>query len=110
MLMEPGLRKASVGRTWHVNRFQRMETAMGDGQPGSTGWLKRSEPGGSRDVLRLVSDQSGSRWEWKPQYQALPNLGEVLLPPVSKFMARSHLSFSPSELPSPRKPTLLRLL
>ena len=74
------------------------------------GWLKWPEPGGSRAVLRWVSDQSGGRWEWKPQYQALPSLGEVLSPRDSKFMARSHLSFSPSELLSPRKPTLLKLL
>lgn len=83
---------------------------MGYGQPGSTGWLKWSESGESRGVLTQALDLSGGRWEWTPQYQALPNLGEVLSPADSKFMARSHLLFSPSELPSPRKPTLLRLL
>lgn len=102
--------KASVGRTWHENCFQRMEAVMGHSQPGSTGWLKWSEAGAGRDVLRWVLDQPEGRWEEKPQSRALPNLGEVLSPPDSKFMAQSHLSFSPSELLSPRKPTLLRLL
>lgn len=110
VLVEPGLCRASAESTQHTNCVQHVETVMGCGQPGSTGWLKWSETGGSRDVLRWALDLSGGRWEWKPQYQALPNLGEVLSPPDSKFVARSHLSFSPSELPSPRKPTLLRLL
>lgn len=107
--MELVLREASVGRIWHVNCFQHMETEMGYSQPGSMGWLKWSGAGNGRDVLSWVLDQPGDRWEWKPKCQALPNLGEVLLPPDSKFMAQSHLSFSPSELLSPRKPTLLRL-
>lgn len=52
VLMELALRKASVGRTWHMNRFQHVETVTGYGQPGSMGWLKWSERGGGRDVLR----------------------------------------------------------
>jgi len=31
---------------------ENMETTIGYGQPGSTGWLKRSESGGGRDELR----------------------------------------------------------
>lgn len=108
VLVELALCKASVGRTWRENCFQYMETVMGYGQPRSTGWPKWSELGGGRDVLRWVLDQSEGTWGWKPQYQALPNLGEVLSPPDS--MAQSHHSFSPSELLSPRKPTLVRLL
>lgn len=61
-------------------------------------------------MLEVDGDLSGDEWPSKPQHQALPDPRGVLLPPGSMFVARSHLSFSPSELPSPRKPPLLRLL